>query len=158
MGASVGDWEIFQRIYPSLRRFAAFVGPVESEPDDLVQEALVRVLRRCRLTDLDSPEAYLRRTVVNLASNHRRRLGSKRRALERLSSSANADTLVSYPSDLSDLLLLPPGSRAALFLSVEGFGYEEIGQLLECSEGTARRRVSRAKAQLRRKLALEVLP
>ncbi len=31
------------------------------DPDDLLQEAIARVLRRHRLTDLDQPGAYLRK-------------------------------------------------------------------------------------------------
>ena len=45
---SAGDAEsrIFADLYPSLRRFAAVVGSVDIDPDDLVQDALVRALRR----------------------------------------------------------------------------------------------------------------
>jgi DNA-directed RNA polymerase specialized sigma24 family protein len=38
----VGDDELFRALYPGLRRFAAAVGPLEVDPDDLVQDALVR--------------------------------------------------------------------------------------------------------------------
>ena len=60
--------QLFAELYGPLRRFAAVVGPIEVDPDDLLQEAVARVLRRRRLTDLDQPGAYLRRTIVNLAS------------------------------------------------------------------------------------------
>src|SRR5205823_4802816 len=66
------DAAVFERLYPALRRFAAATGPIETDPDDLVQEAVSRVLRRHALTDLDDPGAYLRRTIANLASNERR--------------------------------------------------------------------------------------
>ena len=32
--------DVFRELYPRLRRFAAVVGAAESDPDDLVQEAL----------------------------------------------------------------------------------------------------------------------
>ena len=51
------------------------------EPDDLVQEALVSTLRKGSISDLDDPLAYLRKTIVNLASNQRRSLGRRRKAL-----------------------------------------------------------------------------
>ncbi len=60
--------ELFKKLYPPLRRFAAVVTPVEVEPDDLLQEAVTRALRRGSLTELDNPGAYLRRAMVNLAS------------------------------------------------------------------------------------------
>lgn len=50
-------------------------GSVDVEPDDLVQEALVRTLRKGPISDLDNPLAYLRTTIANLASNQRRSLG-----------------------------------------------------------------------------------
>lgn len=38
------EWRIIDELYPSLRRFAAVTAPVDMEPDDLLQEALVKVL------------------------------------------------------------------------------------------------------------------
>ena len=64
---------IFSNLYPSLRRFAGVVAPVEVGPDDLLHEAVERALRHKPLADFDDPGAYLRRTMVNLASNDRRR-------------------------------------------------------------------------------------
>ena len=64
MGLSAGsgirdkDRALLDDLYPSLRRFAAVVGPAEVEPDDLVQEALLRVLERGPLGRLDNPTAY----------------------------------------------------------------------------------------------------
>jgi len=75
---------LFERLYGPLRRFAAVVGPIEVDPDDLLQEAVARVLQHRRLTDLDEPGAYLRRTIVNLAANDRRRFARMRRALTRM--------------------------------------------------------------------------
>jgi DNA-directed RNA polymerase specialized sigma24 family protein len=64
--------QLFEQLYPPLRRFAAVVAPREVDPDDLLQEAAARVLTKHRLTELNQPGVYLRRTMVNLASNHRR--------------------------------------------------------------------------------------
>lgn len=44
---------LFAQLYPGLRRFAAVVGPTEVDPDDLAQEAVARVLRHHRLTELN---------------------------------------------------------------------------------------------------------
>ena len=81
MVVEVGDDEAtFAGLYPRLRRLAAVAAPLEVDPDDLVQDALVRVLRRGPLADLDDPGAYLAKVIVNLASNSRRGLGRRRRA------------------------------------------------------------------------------
>ena len=52
--------ELITSLYTALRRIAAVAGSVDIEPDDLVQEALMRALRKGPLTDLDNPLAYLR--------------------------------------------------------------------------------------------------
>ena len=150
------ETRIFERLYDSLRRFAAVVGPIEVDPDDLLQEAVARVLQRKRLTELDEPGAYLRRTMVNLASNHRRRFATRRRALARLKDASRSAGDV-YPSDLDDLQRLAPRQRAVLYLSeVEGYRYAEIGQLLGCTEVAARKRALQARRRLHAALALEV--
>ncbi|MGD2103337.1 MAG: sigma factor, partial [Acidimicrobiia bacterium] len=79
-----GERELIRQLYPALRRIAAVAGPVDVEPDDLVQEALVRTLGSRGLAELDNPLAYLRRVIVNLASNQRRSAGRRRKALQRL--------------------------------------------------------------------------
>lgn len=148
--------QLFAELYGPLRRFAAVVGPIEVDPDDLLQEAVARVLRQRRLTDLDKPGAYLRRTIVNLSSNQRRSLANRRRALARLGASVAPEADV-YPSDLNELLRLPPRERAVLYLSeVEGYRYAEIGELLGCSEAAARKRAMRGRRRLYAQLAGEV--
>jgi Sigma-70 region 2 len=53
------------RLYPRLRRFAAVVAPAEVAPDDLVQEALERLLAR-DTSGIVNVEAYLRQTMLRL--------------------------------------------------------------------------------------------
>ena len=142
------DDQLFARIYPTLRRFAAVVAPRETDPDDLLQEATARALRAGPLSRLDNPEAYLRRAMVNLASNERRRLGRWRGARGRLGGEETAPT--SYPSDVSDLMALPVEARAVLWLAdVEGWSFDQVAQLLGCSPDAARARASRARWTLR---------
>jgi RNA polymerase sigma-70 factor (ECF subfamily) len=145
------DEAIFGREYPALRRFAAVVAPPEMDPDDLVQEAVSRVLRRGSLRGLDNPGAYLRRTIVNLAANERRRLGRWRRARIRSTPPAADDARpAEYPSDVADLLRLPPATRAALWLAdVEGWSFDEIALLLGSTTDAVKARASRARRSLR---------
>ncbi len=143
------DAELVRGLYTSLRRFAAVVGFPAVEPDDLVQQALERVLRRGRLCDLDDPMSYLRRTMLNLAANARRSNGRHRRALTRLTRAAEPAP-TSYPSDLAELQAISPDARAVLYLAViEQWTYAEIGDLLGCTEDAARTRAVRARRQLR---------
>ena len=145
----VGDDTLFASIYPGLRRFAAATGPMEVDPDDLVQEAVARTLRRHRLCDLDEPAAYLRRVIVNLASNHRRGLARWRAALPRLRPE-ETDAAPEYASDLADLMRLGPDTRAVLYLvEVEGASYAEAAAVVGTTEDAARARAMRGRKQLR---------
>ena len=141
-------------LYPTLRKVAAVAGSVDIEPDDLVQEALVRTLRRGPITGLDNPLAYLRKTIVNLASNQRRSLGRRRKALTRMSTEEG--WLPSYPADIEAILDLPPRQRAILYLvEVEGVPYAEVGELLGMTTLAARAMANRARKHAR--LSMEVL-
>ena len=145
-----------EEAYLPLRRFAAVVAPWEVDPDDLLQEAFVRTLQARPLTEIEDLRAYLRRAMLNLASNLRREMGSHRAALSRVAGSAPGDEADSYPSDLDGLRRLTPRARAIVFLAeIEGFPYDEIGQMLGCSTAAARMEAMRARRRLRGLLALE---
>jgi DNA-directed RNA polymerase specialized sigma24 family protein len=143
------DRETFAVLYPELRRFAAATADPDQDADDLLQEALARVLRRGGLSRLDDPAAYLKRAVVNLAANDRRSLGRRRRALQRVQ--VPEDLSPTYPSDLADLLSLSPEDRAVLWLTeVERLPSEQVAEVLGCSPEAARTRATRARRRLRR--------
>ena len=153
------DAALFEELYPALRRFAAVAGAPDDDPDDLVQEAVARTLRRQPLSALDHPGAYLRQTIVHLASNRRRSMARWRVAVAHLGIGRPADEgrAPEYSSDLSDLLRLDPTSRAVLFLvEVEGHGYAGAAALLGMSEEAARARGSSARRQLRLQLSEEI--
>lgn len=150
----VDDEGTFRALYPQLRRFTAVVSASGDDPDDLVQEALMRVLARGGLADLDSPAAYLKRTILNLAADRRRSLGRGRRALSRLR--VRDGTESDFPSDLADLDRLSPVDRAVLFLAeVEGLPQAEVAETLGLSHQAVRSRASRARRQLRQDIEAE---
>jgi RNA polymerase sigma-70 factor (ECF subfamily) len=145
--------ELITSLYPSLRRIAAVAGSVDVEPDDLVQEALMRTLRKGPLSDLDNPLAFLRKTIVNLASNQRRSLGRKRRVFDRLS--LEEGWLPSYPADIEAILDLPPRQRAILYLvEVEDVPYAEAAEQLGITTVAARALANRARKRARAALGV----
>jgi RNA polymerase sigma factor (sigma-70 family) len=147
--ACANEAQGLREIYGQLRRFAAVVAPLDLDPDDLVQEALVRALRLRPLKDYDDLGAYLRRAMLNLAANARRQTSRYQRALVRLGGDTESP-LASYPSDLLILYALSPDVRAVLYLAaVEGLSYAEIGGLVGCSEAAARARACRGRHALR---------
>lgn len=152
------DERRFAEVYASVRRFAAAVGPPGVDPDDLVQEALARALRQGPLDSFDSLGGYLRTTVLNLARGHRRSWSRATRAISR-GAWVRPDTTDAYPSDLADLMRLPPETRAVLYLvEVEGCTFAEVAQLLGLTAEAARARASRARRALHALIGTELDP
>lgn len=155
IGLAADERTLISQLYPPLQRYAAVVAPADVDPEDLVQEAFLRVIRQGSLSDLEHPNAYLRKTICHLASNSRRRFSREQRALARLGPS-ESNTL-EYPSDLEDLLRLRPVARAVLYLhDVEGRAFAEIAAMLGKTEVGVRSIASRAQRQLRAELIEEV--
>lgn len=150
---SVTDEDLLRSLYAPLRAFAAVVGPREVAPDDLLHDAIVRTLRRGPLRDLDEPGPYLRRAILNEASNQRRRLGRRRAAFVRLAGGASSAARDAYPTDLSYLDRLDPRARAVVYLhDVDGYPYDHIAAELQLTEANTRQIASRARAQIRHHL------
>jgi len=145
---------LIAELYPPLRTFASVVAPAEEDPNDLVQEALVRTLRGGSLSRLEYPKAYLRTAIYHLAVSARRHWIAQRHALQRVEID---DDPPEYTWQVDELLHLSPKARAVLYLRVvEGMPYGEVARLLGCSEAACRKTSSRATRQLRRLLEEEV--
>jgi DNA-directed RNA polymerase specialized sigma24 family protein len=147
--------ECLARLYPSMRRFAAVVAPREVAPDDLLHDALVALLRSAH-GQIDDPGAYLRRTMLNLASNHRRRFGRARRASDRLGAGAPDGATDHYPSDLGHLAALRPEARAVLYLRhVERLPLPLVAEELGLGYAATRQIAARARRALRQHIEQE---
>lgn len=146
---------LYARYAPDAVRLAALLTGDAATAQDLVQDAFVRV--GARLVHLRRPEAfdaYLRRTVVNLARMHFRHRGVERAWLER----QPAPDSVAGPSpgvedrDIVRMALhrLPARQRAALVLRYYlDLSQQEIADALRCRPGTAGSLISRGLARLR---------
>lgn len=142
------ETRLIASLYPELRSFASVVAPAQEDPNDLVQEALLRTLRKGPLSRLEYPKAYLRTAIYHLAISARRHWAAQHRALVRIPEEVE---MPEDPWQVEELLRLPPKARAVLYLQViEGLPYEAIGDLLGCSAASARKAASRAKPRLRR--------
>lgn len=142
------DARTFERLYPSLRQFAAVVSGLGVDPDDLVQEAVARTLRLGPLSALDDPASYLRRAILNLVRNEHRATDRRTRLAHR----QRADEGVSdvYPSDFVDLSELTVDQRAVLYLRyVDQLSISATAQLLGLTEEAVRARTARAMKTLR---------
>jgi len=145
------DGELFRTLYPALRRYAAVIGSLGDDPDDLVQEALARTLTRHELVKIDNPSAYLRRVISNLVVDGVRADAVRTRHATRTQGDAAAhDT---YPSDLDELRRLSAVERAVVYLiDVEGVSFAEAANALGISPVAARLRASRGRRTLRQLL------
>jgi RNA polymerase sigma factor (sigma-70 family) len=131
-------------------RLAVILLDSDAFAEDLVHDAFIRV--RAHWRSIEHPQAYLRRTVVNACRSSRRRLHRERRA-------ARFAVAQVYDLEVNELLdalaKLPYRQRAAVALRYyEGLTYAEIGEALECPEGTAASLLRRGVAQLRRTVEL----
>jgi RNA polymerase sigma-70 factor (ECF subfamily) len=146
-------------LYPAMRRFAACTADRDLDPDELVQEAFVRVFNRWAGDGLRGPNAeagpddlgaYVRRTIVNLVANERRSRGRARAAWNRQTASAEP-AHPDYPSHLAAVLdQVAPADRALIFLvDVEGMSTSDAATMVGITPVSARARLSRARRRLR---------
>jgi len=143
-------------LYEPLRRFAGVVGRWDVDPDDLVQDAYVRVLARPEgeIAELGS---YLRRAIVNAATDERRRVRRRAVVVERVGRAGGHLASDSYPSELADLLRLAPRQRALLYLvEVEGCSIVSAAEQVGMTHANARVALMRARRRLRFELTREM--
>ncbi len=142
-----------RELYAPLRRFAAVVGRSDVGPDDVVQSAFAKVpARPCG--EIRNLGPYLRQTVVNLATDERRRSARANVARRRIGPAAA--TSDACPSDLEDLLRVQPRVRALLYLvEIERRPIADAAEVVGMSNSSARVALMRARRRLRSELTLE---
>jgi RNA polymerase sigma factor (sigma-70 family) len=123
--------------------------------EDLVHEAFVRLLSRFRsIQDPQALRAYLNRTIVNLAKNHHRDEGRRRRVLaSQPTSDVEGMPDVAQRDEIHrQLKELPYRQRAALVLRYcEDLSEKEVADALNTSPKAVRSLVGRGLAALRSK-------
>ena len=149
--------EVFGEIYLRARQFAAFIASADVEPDDLLQDALERVLRHTDLGLLGNPLAYLRTTMLNIVRNEHRRLGRESAAFTRVAAPGVVDDAAERVIDVAVALQalsgLPVRSRALVFLvDIEDQPIDAAASIVGVTASAARARLSRARRALREQL------
>jgi RNA polymerase sigma factor (sigma-70 family) len=150
---STAETQSLRELYEPLRRFAAVIGRFDVDPDDLVQNAYAKVLAR-NPGEIRELGPYLRRMIVNLATDERRRSTRANGLVQRIGSPETETDC--YPSDLEDLMRIQPKVRALLYLvEIEGRPVAEAAELVGLSNSGARVALMRARRRLRAELTLE---
>jgi RNA polymerase sigma-70 factor (sigma-E family) len=153
--------ELYQRHAGAAVRLAYLLLQDRSVAEDIVQDAFVRVAGRLiHLRDLGAFDAYLRRTVVNLSHSYVRRKMLERAFLRREMATAERATARWPTSSFEDRELLwralgrlPERQRAAIVLRFyEDLPEAQVAELLRCSPGTVKSRVSRGLEALRHEM------
>ncbi len=130
------------------------------EAEDILQEGFVRVFTKIRQYEFKgSFEGWMRRIMVNTALEKFRK-HDRLYPIEEMkiyeSTEWVDDTISSITAD--DLMRiiqeLPPQYRMVFNLfAIEGYSHQEIGEMINISEGTSKSNLSRARVILQRKVA-----
>lgn len=136
--------------------------------DDVLQEVSTAALEHAdRLRDPQKVAPWLYRIAVTCALQHRRRLGRKRRLVERLAATHRESTASDEPDPLAWLLaderrqlvrqaISSLSARDAEILMLkhsEDWSYRQLAEHLGISESAVDARLHRARAKMRRALA-----
>ncbi|MET7469198.1 SigE family RNA polymerase sigma factor [Micromonospora sp. NPDC005211] len=140
-----------------LRRTAYLLCGDWHTADDLVSAALLRLLRHWRrISAMDNPDAYVRRTLLRLWLDERRRPWRRERSWAEVPDTgvhAVSEDSVERLSLLALLAELPPRRRAVLVLRYFcDLSVEETARELGCSPGTVKSQAARALKTLRGRL------
>lgn len=140
-----------------LRRTAYLLCGDWHTADDLVSTALVKLLRHWRrVSVMDSPDAYVRRTLLRVWLDERRRPWRRESAWAEVPDRAvraDTDDTAERLAILALLAELPPRRRAVLVLRYFcDLSVEETARELGCSPGTVKSQAARAIEALRDRL------
>jgi RNA polymerase sigma-70 factor (sigma-E family) len=143
--------EFVEARYVELLRIAYLLTGSPHEAEDLLQSALVKVMRRWRR--VDDPMAYLRRAMINQHISVWRRLRQREVVVDLVPERATtdvADQVAQRQSLYAAMRSLPPRMRAVVVLRyVADLPEAEVATLLGCSPGTVKALASRGLARLR---------
>ena len=158
---------LYVRDFAPLARFAQHLGVPVADSEDVVQEALIRLLRHAADLDVSrNPLAWLRRVVYSTAMDYHRRARRRPQSLplpadwEVLASSEQerllteqAETRATLAWVAVGLRHLPTAERAALLR--KGLGYTDAEQAvaLGLPLGTVKSRIRRGRGRLTAALA-----
>lgn len=142
--------EAFRKFGPELLRHASvLVGPAHAE--DVVSEAVVSALRRKSWSDVGNPAAYLHRSVLNSARMWHR--SASRRTRREWTVFLRADStaeLLPRPDVISSIRELSPRQRSVIFFTYwQDKTPRQTAEILGLSEGSVKRHLARARANLR---------
>ncbi|MCG5445550.1 SigE family RNA polymerase sigma factor [Micromonospora sp. NIE79] len=145
---------------PALLRQATALAGDPHLAEDVVQDVLIKVQPRwMRIRELDLPELYIRKMIVNELMSARRRVAAairRERVQPPIQEKDRAELVVQRDALLRLIRALPPRQRIVIALRYyEDMADGDIAVLMGCSVATVRSQASRALAKLRSVAELE---
>jgi len=147
--------ELYERHAAEAIRLAYALTGDRTLAEDLVQDAFVKLAGRlAHLRDPGAFDAYLRRTVVNLANSYFRRKRLERAYVKRVAAApadvVDAPDVTARDQLWNDLQRLPLRQRTVIVLRIyEDLPERQVAEILGCPPGTVRSLLSRGLAELR---------
>ena len=146
-------------LLPDLRAFARFMCREREAADDLVQNTVLLALdKQSQYQEGTNLKGWLftimrNRFYSDLRAQRRRPTAMDDSAVAPLMAIDNPEATLELKELSSALWKLSPQAREALILvGAGGFSYEEAARLCDCSVGTLKARVSRARKLLSEKM------
>ncbi|WP_235835849.1 RNA polymerase sigma factor [Cognatitamlana onchidii] len=157
--------EIYNRYYKAMYNTSIRIVKDSFEAEDIMQDAFLQAFTKLKTLKDDSTfGAWLKRIVVNKSIHHYRQLIKKNETsiddvlykIEESTYESEQDhnyNNLKANQVLDTMKTLKDNYRIVLTLNlIEGYDYEEIGEILNISYQNTRTMVSRAKMSLRQKL------
>ena len=143
--------ELYSSCYVRLVGVVALAAESRAEAEECVQEAFVRVLGRwAHVSQLQSPEAWVRTVAFRLLSNRRRKARNALRALIRHGPRPPEPPPSTDRVDVAQAVRrLPlPQRQAVVMHHLLGLSIDEIADALDVAPGTVKSRLSRGRGAL----------
>ena len=155
LSGSAGEWSFvdeLERLIPELRAFARSLCRERELADDLVQDTCLKAWQAIDSFEPGAPlRPWLFRSLRNEYYQYTRRAWrssplDQELAENTLTAPADLDAKIDFRVLQAAMSSLPDVQREALILVVAaGYTYEEAGEICNCSAGTIKSRVSRAR-------------
>jgi DNA-directed RNA polymerase specialized sigma24 family protein len=146
--------ELYRREFPKLLRIATALCGRRDLGEELVQDAMVKVLARwSTVRAYDKPEAYCRRVLINATIGLRRRQRWEKRALAR-DGAGKLSTLPPEADEFWSLVRALPARQMQVIVLyyADDRAVVDIASVLGVAEGTVRATLHQARESLRAQL------
>ncbi len=165
-GDQLAQMEIYDRYYQAMYNTALRIVKNTAEAEDIMQESFLSAFTKLNTFKGEVTfGSWLKRIVINNSIYHYRSQKKKQEVglesvLYKVEDNDGTEVDSGSTEQMAQKVLetmkqLKDSYRISLTLHlIEGYDYEEVGEIMDMSYGNARTTISRAKASLRKKLSI----